>query len=212
MLEQLFGSKTRTRLLKLFLDNPAKIYFVRELTREIDTQINSIRRELNNLEHLGILKIVQPVSKIDSIVSKGIKEKKYFQINQKFVFFPELKSLFSKSELLIERDLSHKLNNIGDIYLLVLTGFFTGQSDIPTDILIVGNVVRPRLKKIIESIQKDLRREVNYTVLSKKEFSYRKEIGDRFIYDILLNKNIIIFDNFKTKFNKNEQDYQSQQV
>ena len=38
--------------------NPEQIYFIRELTRVIDTQINSVRRELDNLEHCGLIRVV----------------------------------------------------------------------------------------------------------------------------------------------------------
>ena len=56
--EKLFGSKTRAKLLRLFFENPEKSFYVREMTRVIDEQINSVRRELLNLESIGIIKIV----------------------------------------------------------------------------------------------------------------------------------------------------------
>jgi len=59
MLEQLFGSQTRVRLLQIFLSNPEEKYFVRELTRNLNSQINAIRRELENLEELGAIRIVE---------------------------------------------------------------------------------------------------------------------------------------------------------
>ena len=55
MLEQLFGSKTRVKLLQLFLNNPKKDYYLRQLAREIKGQLNSVRREVNNLEKIGII-------------------------------------------------------------------------------------------------------------------------------------------------------------
>ncbi|HEX9664767.1 MAG TPA: hypothetical protein VGA49_02990 [Patescibacteria group bacterium] len=213
MLEQLFGSKTRTRLLKLFLDNPAKVYFVRELTRVTKTQINSIRRELKNLSDLGILKVVEttlPDAKNKKNTRRppgrksGIKAKKFYQVNYGFVLLPELKSIFSKSALLIERDVAYKLRNVGKINYLVLTGFFTGQKDLATDMLVVGNVNAIKIKKVVDSIQKDIRREINYTILSADEFSDRKDIGDRFIFDILLNRNIVVIDNLKPPTKKDQ--------
>ena len=72
MLEQLFGSKTRTKLMKLFLLNPEQIYFIRELTRVIDTQINSVRRELDNLEHCGLIRVV-PASDPKVLSSKQMQ-------------------------------------------------------------------------------------------------------------------------------------------
>ena len=56
-LEKLFGSKTRAKLLALFFENPDKSYYVREITRVIEEQINSVRRELTNLNALGLVKI-----------------------------------------------------------------------------------------------------------------------------------------------------------
>jgi len=55
-LEKLFGSKTRAKLLNLFFENSSKSYYVREITRVIDEQINSVRRELLNLDSIGIIK------------------------------------------------------------------------------------------------------------------------------------------------------------
>ncbi|MBO7664277.1 hypothetical protein J6S46_00220, partial [Candidatus Saccharibacteria bacterium] len=54
--EKLFGSKTRAKLLRLFFENPGKSFYVREMTRVIEEQINSVRRELLNLESIGIIK------------------------------------------------------------------------------------------------------------------------------------------------------------
>lgn len=44
MIDALFGSKTRVKLLHLFLNNPGQPFYVREITRKIDEQINSVRR------------------------------------------------------------------------------------------------------------------------------------------------------------------------
>ena len=55
MIEQLFGSKTRVKLLQLFYSNPNRSFYVREITRKIDEQINSVRRELSNLLNIGII-------------------------------------------------------------------------------------------------------------------------------------------------------------
>ena len=55
MIDALFGSKTRVKLLHLFLNNPGKSFYVREITRIIDEQINSVRRELSNMLEIGII-------------------------------------------------------------------------------------------------------------------------------------------------------------
>ena len=55
MVDQLFGSKTRVKLLKFFFANQDQEFFVRELTRLLGEQINSIRRELINLADIGVV-------------------------------------------------------------------------------------------------------------------------------------------------------------
>lgn len=55
MIDALFGSKTRVKLLHLFLNNPNRAFYVREITRKIDEQINSVRRELANMLSIGIV-------------------------------------------------------------------------------------------------------------------------------------------------------------
>ena len=55
-IEKLFGSKTRAKLLQLFFENPERSFYVREITRVIEEQINSVRRELINLESIAIIK------------------------------------------------------------------------------------------------------------------------------------------------------------
>ena len=72
-LEQMFGSKTRARLIGLFLQYPKEAFFVRELTRRIDAQLNSVRRELKNLVEMGII-----LEKLDEStkIGKSLAEKK----------------------------------------------------------------------------------------------------------------------------------------
>ena len=85
MLKHLFTSKARVKLLTIFLLKPDDEYFVRELTRELDEQINSVRRELDNLKKLGLLK------------SRAKNRKKFFMVNKNFVLFNELRSIIIKA-------------------------------------------------------------------------------------------------------------------
>jgi len=78
MVEQLFGSKTRVKLLHLFYENPNRSFYVREITRKIDEQINSVRRELANLLNIGI------------ITSDSSNNKVFYEVNQKYAYFVPL--------------------------------------------------------------------------------------------------------------------------
>lgn len=187
MLEQLFGSRTRVKLLRIFLINPETDYFVRELTRKIKERINSVRRELSNLESIGL------------IVAHEGKQRKYYRIDKDFILFPELRSLLLKSQLTVERNLAKRLQQVGQISFLALTGIFTDVKSVQTDILIVGKVNRAKLQRMISGFQKDIDKKIRYTIMSRKEFEYRNDLTDKFLYSILENKKIVIADKI---FNK----------
>src|SRR5579864_8453340 len=82
MIEQLFGSKTRVKLLQLFYSNPNRSFYVREITRKIDEQINSVRRELANLLNIGI------------ITSDTTNNRLYYEVNQGYEFYEPLLAIF----------------------------------------------------------------------------------------------------------------------
>ncbi len=211
-LEQLFGSKTRVKLLKLFLNSSDKVYFVREIARALNSQINSIRRELMNLKALGIIREV-PVSKESYLVAKkGGKNKfsgklkrverkdalkKFFQANQDFILFSELRALLLKADFLLEKNFVKAVQRAGNADYLALTGNFVGLPAIPVDLLLVGRFNRRRLARLVRVFEKDFGREINYTVMSRQEFKYRKDITDRFLYDILENKKIVMVNNLE---------------
>src|SRR5271154_7394148 len=87
MIEQLFGSKTRVKLLQLFYSNPNRSFYVREITRKIDEQINSVRRELANLLSIGI------------ISSDTNNNRLYYEVNQDYEFYPPLSTIFGHSTI-----------------------------------------------------------------------------------------------------------------
>jgi len=192
MLEQLFGSQTRMKLLHLFLSNPEEKYFVRELTRILDSQINAIRRELENLEELGIIILVE--NEEEDI------NRKFYQSNTKFVLYPELKSIFQKSQFLLEKKFANALKKAGKIFYLALTGSFVGDKNVPIDLLIVGNLQKKKFAKVLKAFEKDLRREINYTLFDKEEFNYRRSVADRFLYSILDAEKIVMVDEIFNKY------------
>ncbi|MDD2807102.1 MAG: hypothetical protein PHW95_01090 [Patescibacteria group bacterium] len=199
MLEQLFGSKTRLKLLRLFLNNPTQPYYLRELARTLKTQLNSVRREVVNLEKIGIVKSVAMTEELVK-TAKGKKKKeqggakKYFLADTEFILYPELKGLILKAQLLLERTFVSRIEKISSIKLFILSGIFVGIEERSTDLLIVGKVNKNQLARIIKDFERELNRDINYTVMTYPEFKYRQDITDKFLYDILENRKIVIVD------------------
>lgn len=215
MLGHLFGSKSRVKILKLFLLHPGEKYYIRQIARDLDLQLNSVRRELENLEDFGLLVSGSAMDKehkeheladilIESAkVSKDKKagkekdellksEKKYFQANKNFVLYREIRDLIVKAQILYEKDFVEKLAKTGKAKLLVFAGLFVNMDHAAVDLLIVGKFNKPKLFKLIHDLEKDLGREINYTLMDTPEFIYRRDITDVFLYDILEKKKIIV--------------------
>lgn len=175
--EKLFGSKTRAKLLKLFFENPEKSFYVREMTRVIDEQINSVRRELLNLENIGIIK------------SETFDNKVYYSANSKHPFTRPLSDIFSKKiDTTRDKDIKEttweEYSRPVKHYLkgLVVTNRLPGQDGI--DLLIIGNDKTKKLTRWAEIIEKKLGKPINYVIMSTDDFSYRRSVKDRFISDI----------------------------
>ena len=203
MLEQLFGSKTRLKVLRLFLTNPKQPYYLREIARALKSQLNSVRREINILQKLGIIRLVEltPDQVADLRTVPGRKStdkkqgsKKYFITNETFLLLPELKALLLKAQLLLEQNFVRRVEAMPRIQLFILTGIFVGYEDFPTDMLIVGSVNRDKIASLIKKFEKDLGRPLNYTVMTLSEFKYRQDITDRFMFDILEGTKMVVVD------------------
>lgn len=200
MLEQLFGSKTRVKLLRLFLNNPENPFYLRQLARNLKSQLNSVRREVGNLEKLGLVKSVElsdlnlSASTLEKLKKENRGSKKYFLTNVDHILYHELKALMLKAELLLEANFISKIEKLTRPKLFVLTGLFTGYEGFPTDMLIVGKANKAKLSKVIKDFEKELTRNINYTIMSPTEYKYRHDITDRFLYDILESRKIIITD------------------
>jgi len=200
MLGKLFGSNARVKILKIFLLHPDQKYYIRQLSRDLKLQVNSVRRELENLELFGLLvsntgSQEEPQEQVDSLKkAKGGQEKKYFQAHKDFVLFEEIKALIVKAQVLYERDFIDKLKKIGSIKLFVLSGIFVNNKDSAVDLLIVGRFNKDRFNKLVKNLESDLGKEIKYTLMDTKEFKYRKDVTDIFLYDVLEGKNIVVVD------------------
>lgn len=191
MIEQLFGSKTRVKLLQLFYSNPNRSFYVREITRKIDEQINSVRRELANLLSIGL------------ISSENTNNRLYYEVNQEYDYYQALSAIFGgKRKAVSEKvkattDESSDLKSVGNIELAFLTGQFTRDDFAEIDMLIVGDINQTKMDKYIVNLEKKEGKEIRYAVMTKKDFDYRMQVKDKFITNALHCKKQILIDKNK---------------
>jgi len=170
MLKRLFTSNTRVKLLTLFLTNPESEYFIRELTRKLEEQINSVRRELDNLKKLGLLK------------TKTRNRKKYFVVNKGFIAYHELRGLVLKAAG-DKENIARKLMAFGELDVIVLSGLFVDR-ETPIDLLMVGDVDRKRLESYFTN-ELETKRPVKFSIMGREEYLYRRKCKDKFLSDIM---------------------------
>jgi predicted transcriptional regulator len=189
MVEQLFGSKTRVKLLQLFYGNTNRSFYVREITRKIDEQINSVRRELANLLSIGIIK------------SSTSNNRLYYEVDQKYQYYDALNTMFGNDTKRKTKSSPGKIQkadnpifSIGNVELAIYTGIFTKDETSGVDILIVGNTNPTQLSKFIADLEAQELKEIRYVIMSTDEFNYRKQINDRFISLVIDSKKQIVVD------------------
>lgn len=181
MIDALFGSKTRVKLLHLFMNNPDRSFYVREITRLIDEQINSVRRELANMLSVGI------------ILSDSADNKLYYTANQQYEHFSPLREIFGDAGSRNEVKSSEKvgpswvseLSRLTGLRLAVAAGVLVRGSASHVDLLLVGSMPKTKVAALIKKIEKAEGRELNYTVMAYDDFYYRLSVRDKFIVEII---------------------------
>ncbi len=193
MLENIFGSRTRVKLLKLFLTHPGEYFFVREIARLTEERLNSVRRELDNLATIGIILAEDKIK----MAGEKKEKKKYYTVNVGFVLYQEFKNLILKSKLLLEKSLANEIKRLGKVKFLVLSGVFVDDNRAKTDMLIVGRVNHNKLKALMKKLERSFDQELRYTTMDEDEFNYRNQVTDKFLFEVLEGKKIVVVDEMK---------------
>jgi len=182
MLEALIPSKARVKLLTLFLLNPESEFYIREIVRMTGENINGVRRELANLESFGLL------------IGRRRGNQHYFTVNRDFFLYTDLQQLVLKTEG-VARVIRENLSSLQNIECMFIYGSFArgtagGRSDI--DLFIVGDVNEEVLIPLVNTSERAINREINYTLMLASEFARRREGGDPFVKNVMGERKIMI--------------------
>ncbi|OGI35566.1 MAG: hypothetical protein A2259_00370 [Candidatus Moranbacteria bacterium RIFOXYA2_FULL_43_15] len=174
ILESLFGSKEKARLLRFFLQNPESVYEFGEIVRRNMIKGNRAKREL-----LSFVRI--------KLVQKRTKQgKNYYQLNQNFQYYPELKNLIAKSNVYPQCQSLGKISKIGHIKFAAISGVFISYPKSKADMILVAEgVSKARLKNLMESLEAEIGKEINFVLMTMEEFKYRLNMLDKFILEFL---------------------------
>lgn len=175
-------SKLRKDLLRLYFTNPDKEYYLRELERMINFPVGNIRRELLKLESRGLF----------TFRRQG--NLSYYSLNKKHPLFKVFKSVISKT-IGVEGELRNTLSRVKGIKLAFIYGSFAkGAERIASDIdlFIIGHINEENLIKAISQAETALKREINYSLYSRKDFEKKKKEKDYFIKELIREPKIFL--------------------
>jgi predicted nucleotidyltransferase len=175
-------SKIRQDLLTLFFTNPSQRYYLRELQRILGYSAGSIRRELLRFQKDGLFN----TQKVANLL--------YYSINTRHPLYKELKSIVSKT-VGVEGSLKKTLSSFKKIKIAFIYGSFAARrekaaSDI--DLMIIGEPNTSRLNEKIIELENILKREINQTIYSLKEYKAKKKAESGFIIDLLKKQKIML--------------------
>lgn len=175
--------------MQLFYSNPNRSFYVREITRKIDEQINSVRRELANLLSIGI------------ISSDTNNNRLYYEVNQDYEYYAALSEIFGggvaskvKETASDDSGQGNDIKSLGNVEVAIYTGQFTRDETSGIDLLIVGDVNSTKLSKFMTDLEQQEGKELRYAVMPIDEFTYRRQVNDRFLSLVLESKNQVLID------------------
>ena len=168
------GSALRRQVLAYFLANADAAPYVRELARIIEVDPTNLSRELARLAEQGIL----------AIERRG--NLKHFRLDRKYPFYRELRKML-QSQLGPVPQLRAALGGLKGVEQAFIYGSFakgteTGTSDI--DLLLIGKESALNLEGHLRPVEGHLGREINYTLISRRELQERLRNKDPFFVDV----------------------------
>ncbi|OHA12320.1 MAG: hypothetical protein A3J10_00970 [Candidatus Sungbacteria bacterium RIFCSPLOWO2_02_FULL_54_10] len=189
ILENLFGSVPRARILRLFIRNPEERFHFEALVSRSQIRPKPARLELRKLIRFGL--VLAGMERIQGRKkSKGKaswRKIPIYQANKEFVAFRELQDLVGRASVAPRNKLLRQLNAVGRIKLAVLSGIFINNGDHSRiDLLIVGdNLNRRKFSAFLSHTESELGKSIQHTIMDTEEFQYRMDMYDRFLRDIL---------------------------
>lgn len=175
-------SRVRVKVYKALLEDPQEMYYVRQLVRKTDEEINAVRRELGRMEKRGM------------VTKEPRGNRLYYQFNPSYPFFADLLALVAKTTGLGGRIIKNK-SALGRVNFALLSGRFTRHLEPEgnqVDLILVGQIKMSKLAELVQETEKKRGREVNYTVMTLEEFKFRKNRRDPFILQIISGSRVML--------------------
>jgi hypothetical protein len=186
MLADIVVSKTRIKLLELFLSDVTSMYHVRDLVRQTHEEINAVRRELARMEEAGMVKKEPRGNRL------------YYWFRKDYIYFADLVSMVAKSTGL-GGAINKNRSKLGNIQIVMISGRFARHEPRKkadeVDVLVVGDISMHELAALVKAEESKREQPINYTPMTMDELRFRRSRRDPFLQSILMGERIIIIGN-----------------
>jgi hypothetical protein len=184
ILEKIFGSVEKVKLMRLFLFNPKTSHSADTITDRIQARMSAAKRELKTLEQMGLVKR-RIIKKQKRDGGRGGRQTVWI-LNDQFPFLRQLEILLVNTVELLHGDLLRDLSRVGRLKLVIVSGVFTHNPESRVDLLIVGDNLKKRaIQNVLINIESEVGKELRYATFETSDFNYRLSVYDKLIRDIL---------------------------
>ncbi|MEX0918802.1 MAG: hypothetical protein WDZ85_02430, partial [Candidatus Paceibacterota bacterium] len=191
ILEKLFGSANRVKLLRLFLFNPGIAFGRPDIAKRSKVQRSKLATELALFKKIKLVR-QRKIRLKDDFGRSGTDG---FELNQDFPLTHSLRTLLNNDFLRKKLDIAKRFRHCGRFKLLILAGVFLENPDSRIDLFIVGDRLKKKnIEGIIKTIEADIGRELAYALLETEDFMYRFNSSDKFIRDFFVYPHERFFD------------------
>lgn len=181
ILDQLFDSPVKVRVLKLFLRNAEEAFSVDDVATRTKSTVKEAQAELDPLSDIGLL-ASRKMSKKGKIKKAGL----YYFANSSFEFYQELRTLVLKSSPTSKEKILNNMKKLGRMKMVVLAGVFLNNDNSRVDLFLVAdNFNEKKLQHFLKEMEAEIGKDISYAFMNTDEFSYRYGMFDRFILDVL---------------------------
>jgi len=183
MLENIIPSKTRRKILELFFQKPNENFYLRRVVRELNEEVNAVKRELDILVEEKLLLKEKRLNKV------------FYTLNKNYLFYDEFLRIFTKSGPILQM-IYKNLSRLGKIKYISVSSRFAKRLPVKEEeiyFLYVGVIVLKELEILMKKAEEIFQAPINYTVMTEEEFVFRKKNNDPFIWRFLKQPKIMLF-------------------
>lgn len=199
VLDKLFGSSARVRILRLFVFNEGEHFENTDITKRTRVPATTVRKETAMMEKIGLIKrrtffaeVEQGRGQKKKVVKKKVRG---WTLDPKFKYLAALQNFLLTATPIKDNEIVKKLSAAGRCKLIIVAGAFVEDPNGEVDLLVVGDRLNEaQVERAVRDIETQISREIRFAHFSTTDFIYRMNIYDKLVRDIFDFRHHVVLD------------------